>query len=204
MPGQEAVQSVNGPMARTLQDMEVFCHAVVGEKPWLDDPRCLPIPWRQVDLPEKLKIAVLWHDGMVVPTPPVTRALKSVVEKLQTAGVDIVDWDPADQLEGATLLNRMFVADGGNAVRDELNRTGEPVRPEMVWLTQFKELSTSEMWRLHIERTAFQKKYLDRWNEAGIDAILCPTSPFCGVENGKFKHGEFLADDMDSCAEAHK
>uniref|UniRef100_A0A1Y1LSN4 Amidase domain-containing protein n=1 Tax=Photinus pyralis TaxID=7054 RepID=A0A1Y1LSN4_PHOPY len=29
---------------------------------------------------------------------------------------------------------------------------------------------------------------MDRWNRAGIDAILCPTIPFNTVKNGSFKH----------------
>jgi len=182
------VQSVNGPMARTLADVEVYCRAVLGEQPWLHDPQCLPIPWRDVELPENLRIGVLWHDGMVFPTPPVTRALETVVKRLQAAGVQVVDWDPADQREGKTLLERMFVADGGIGIRNELRRTGEPLRPEMQGFDGTRELGTFEMWQLHLQRTAFRKKYLDRWNEAGIDAILSATTPFAGVENGKFKH----------------
>jgi amidase len=54
----------------------------------------LPIPWRQVEAPQKLKIAVLWNDGICLPTPPVTRALKQTSEKLKKAGHDVLDWDP--------------------------------------------------------------------------------------------------------------
>ncbi|KAK2608850.1 hypothetical protein QQS21_002563 [Conoideocrella luteorostrata] len=188
MPGQEAVQSVNGPLARTLEDITLYTKIVVDHKPWLVDPRCVPIPWREVQLPNKLKIAVMWHDNMVHPTPPVTRALVSVVNKLKAAGHEIIEWDPVDQKEGMTLLGRMFVADGGHAIRKELERTGEPWRPEMEQYRVAKELSTYEMWNLQLERVDFQNRYLDRWNRAGIDAILCPTIPFNTVKNGAFKH----------------
>jgi len=190
MAGQEAVQSVNGPMTRSIEDLEFYCRAVVGARPWLADPKCLPIPWRDVQLPKKLTIATMWNDGMVLPTPPVIRALKTAAEKLRAAGHDVVDWDPVDQKEGERLLARMFVADGGLSIRKELDKTGEPFRPEMQAYSLAKELGTYDMWQLHIERSEFQKKYLDRWQAAGIDAILCPTTPFSGVENGKFKHGE--------------
>ncbi len=69
LPGQEAVLSVNGPMGRTLADLDVYCRAVVAQEPWRVDPRCLPIPWRDVELPPRLRIAVMRHDGMVRPTP---------------------------------------------------------------------------------------------------------------------------------------
>ncbi|KAH7008984.1 acetamidase [Ilyonectria destructans] len=188
MPGQEAVQSVNGPLASTLHDVELYSKSVVGGQPWLRDPKCLPIPWRTVELPKKLKIAVMWHDGMVKPTAPVARALRETVQRLEAAGHELIDWDPVDQKQGNDLLARMFVADGGLAIRKELERTGEPFRPEMEAYAVAKELGTYEMWQLHLERTEFQNRYLDRWNKAGIDAILCPTIPFNTVKNGKFQH----------------
>lgn len=197
MPGQEAVQSVNGPLARTLGDLEIYCRAVVGAEPWNDaDPRCLPIPWRlspnlALSTPTtKLKFAVMWDDGMALPTPPVTRALRQTVDALAAAGHDIVEWSSRDQAQGLDLLNRMFVADGGLAIREEIAKTGEPwFLPEMQAFATAQELGTRDLWRLHAERQAYQKRHLDRWNAAGIDALLCPTTPYASVENGKFRHG---------------
>lgn len=94
LAGQEAVMSVNGPMARTLEDITLFAKTVVDAEPWQVDAKVLPIPWRAVERKKKLKIAVLWNDGMVIPTPPVERALKETVEKLKKAGHEIIDWDP--------------------------------------------------------------------------------------------------------------
>ena len=84
---------------------------------------------------------------------------------------------------------RLFLADGAVSIRNELERTGEPIRPEMQAYAEAKELGTYDMWQLHLERTEFQKRYLDRWNEAGIDAILCPTTPYSSVRNRGFKYG---------------
>ncbi|KAH7003234.1 amidase signature domain-containing protein [Fusarium venenatum] len=188
MPGQEAVQSVNGPLARTIQDIQFYSKAVIDAQPWLADPKCVPIPWRPAQLPDKLKIAFMWHDGLVLPTPPVTRALRVAKEKLEAAGHTIMKWDPVDQKEGSDLLQRMFLADGGQTIRKVLERTDEPWRPEMDGYRTARDLSTSEMWKLQLERTAFQNKYLDRWNKAGIDAIVCPTTPYSTGKNGTFKH----------------
>ncbi|OAA66505.1 fatty-acid amide hydrolase [Niveomyces insectorum RCEF 264] len=189
MPGQEAVMSVNGPLARSLDDVETYTRAVLGGQPWLHDAKCLPIPWRtDVVIPDKLKIGVLWHDGVVRPTPPVARALRTTAERLQAAGHTVVDWDPVDQEEGANLLARMFVADGGKTIQHELDRTGEPLRPEMAAYGEAAELGTAAMWKLHLERSAYQNKYLDRWNAAGIDVLLCPTIPFNTAKHGTFEH----------------
>ncbi|CAG9943934.1 unnamed protein product [Clonostachys rosea f. rosea IK726] len=188
MPGQEAVLSVNGPLANTIDDIELYSKSLIGEKPWLRDPKCVPIPWREVELPKKLKIGVMWHDGMVRPTPPVARALREVKAKLEAAGHEFVEWDPIDQKEGNELLGRMFVADGGLTIKKELDRTGEPWRPEMEAYSVARDLTTSEMWKLHLERSEFQGRYLDRWTKAGIDALLVPTIPFNTVRHGAFKH----------------
>jgi amidase len=95
LAGQEAVKSVNGPMARTLEDVVMYSKAVIGAKPWLVDPTMLPMPWQEVKLGNKLKIAVMWDDGICTPTPPVSRALRQTVEKLRKKGHEIVEWDPS-------------------------------------------------------------------------------------------------------------
>ncbi|KAI5919597.1 amidase [Camillea tinctor] len=199
MSGQEAVQTVNGPLTRTLADLELLCQIIVKAEPWHRDPHCLPVPWRAVSLPPKLTIAVMWDDGMVRPTPPVKRALEYTVGKLQglkRSGnaetiVEIIEWSPEDEPAGLDLLHRMFAADGGRSIRTELERTGEPWRPEMAVYKNANEIGGYAYWQLNHERQVFQKRYLDRWIRAGIDAILCPSSPYSSVENGKFKHVSF-------------
>lgn len=93
LAGQEAVNSVNGPMSQHWSAVKLFAETVVGSEPWYQDPKCLPIPWRTVPKKDRLKIGVIWHDGMVLPTPPVQRALKETVEKLKRKGHEIVEWD---------------------------------------------------------------------------------------------------------------
>jgi amidase len=200
LPGQEAVQSVNGPMTHSLADLEYYSKTVVDAEPWHVDPRCLPIPWRGVSLPSRLRIAVMWHDDMVLPTPPVTRALRHAVEKLRAAGHELVDWSPEDQRDGTHLLGRMFLADGGKAIARELEKTSEPLRPEMEGYGSAPELGALEYWHLHLERQEFQKRYLDRWKKARIDAILCPVTPYSTVENGKFRHGQLCSLPFHSCS----
>lgn len=208
LAGQEAVASVNGPLAPSLESVELYSKTVVGLQPWLQDPKCIPIPWRQVQVPKKLKLAVLWHDDVVMPTPPVTRALKETVEKLKKAGHEIIEWSSqgmhaqagslivrsivhsSSMLHSRTdfLQQRMFVADGGKSVRKLLGPTGEPFRPEMAAYAEAKEVGVYDMWQIHLERTDLQKRYLDRWNVAELDGIICPTSPYATVEHGNFKY----------------
>ncbi|OCL12251.1 amidase [Glonium stellatum] len=189
LAGQEAVNSVNGPMGRTLDDILLFSKTVVGLEPWVQDPKCLPIPWRSVKIKQKLKLAVLWNDGMVTPTPPVQRALKETADKLRKAGHEIVEWRPSLHAQALSVLGRMFVADGGKSLRAILGPTKEPFRPEMRAYREAEEMGVHAMWQLQLERTGLQKQFLDQWSSyGGLDAILCPTTPYSSVEHGKFKY----------------
>ncbi|KAH9174785.1 amidase signature enzyme [Lactarius sanguifluus] len=83
MVGQEGIPAVYSPMTRTLEDLETFWRAVVGMKPWEYDPSCVPIPWRTINLPKKMKLGVLWDDGVVAPSPACKRALRTIVSLLE-------------------------------------------------------------------------------------------------------------------------
>lgn len=91
-------------MGPTLSDLKLFAKSVVDSQPWLKDPKALPIPWRDVKLPQKLKFGVVWNDRQVTPTPPVQRALKATVEKLRQAGHEIIDWDSTSHSKAADIL----------------------------------------------------------------------------------------------------
>lgn len=189
LAGQEAVQSVNGPMGKTLEDITMYSKAVIDAKPWLVDPKMLPIPWRPAETKSKLKIAVLWNDGICHPTPPVQRALRTTVEKLKAAGHEIVDWDPKLHPTALDHLGRMFVADGGRSVEALLAPTGEPYRPEMQMYADAKELGVFDLWKLQSERSDLQRQYLEQWKSVeGLDAILAPTTPYSSVPHGHFKY----------------
>ncbi|KAF2033109.1 amidase [Setomelanomma holmii] len=189
LAGQEAVASVNGPMARTLEDITLYSRAIIDAQPWTLDPKMLPIPWRQVEPKKKLKIAVLSNDGICLPTPPVLRALKETTEGLKEAGHEIVEWDPKLHRKALELLGRMFVADGGKSVEALLAPAQEPYRPEMQQYEDAKELGVLDMWKLHLERSELQRQYLEQWmSHDDLDAILAPTTPYASVPHGDFKY----------------
>ncbi|KAF2820221.1 amidase [Ophiobolus disseminans] len=189
LAGQEAVASVNGPMGKTLEDITFYSKTIVDAQPWLLDPKVLPIPWREVEVKKKLKVAVLWNDGICLPTPPVTRALKETAESLKKAGHEVVEWDPKLHAKTLEILGRMFVADGGKSVEALLAPTNEPYRPEMTMYKEAKELGVSDMWKLHLERSEIQRQYLEQWMSYGdLDAILAPTTPYASVTHGDFKY----------------
>ena len=188
LAGQESIGSVHGPMARSMADLRLFTDNVAKAGPWFRDPKCIPMPWRQVNLRPKPKIGILWDSGTITPTPPVKRALRTVVDKLRNAGYDIVDWPADGHVEAMSLMGKFFVADGGRSVRKVLELVGEPFRPELKPYETATDMSVYDLWQLQKQRTALQKKYLDRWATCeGLDAVIGPTTPYVAPKSGQFK-----------------
>lgn len=91
-------------MARSVEDLELFCSVAIAGQPWLHDPRCIELPWRKPPVPSKLKVGVMWNDGIVTPSPPVARALKITVNALKNSGHEIIEWEPTSHAEGNQLV----------------------------------------------------------------------------------------------------
>jgi Asp-tRNA(Asn)/Glu-tRNA(Gln) amidotransferase A subunit family amidase len=97
MSGQEQIVATIGPLSTSLEGCKIFLKTLIDAKPWQKEAHLLPLPWKEekVFKSKKLRVAVLWDDGVVKPHPPVTRAIKQIVEKLKQKGnVEVVDWKP--------------------------------------------------------------------------------------------------------------
>ena len=98
IPGQEFVLATNGPMARDLETLQLYCSSVLSDevKVWSMDSKCLPMPWRKDVLQpsgRKLRLGILGsHDGAVTCHPPVERALRMTRQALLDAGHEVVEW----------------------------------------------------------------------------------------------------------------
>ena len=104
-------------MSTSLEGVKLFMKTVIAAKPWIVEPALLPFPWDErkwVKTPgTKLKIGVLWDDGVVKPDPPVRRAMKEVVEKLKSVpDVEVVDWTPYKHDEAWEIIASLYFCDG--------------------------------------------------------------------------------------------
>lgn len=54
MANQPLVCSVVGPMATDIKDLKLFTKLIIDSKPWLNDPKSPPIPWREFMIEGKL------------------------------------------------------------------------------------------------------------------------------------------------------
>lgn len=194
IPGNEFIFSVNGPMARDLDSLMLYCEVMLESAagPWTRDPKCLPVPWRVRDNEavrgKKLRLAFMPpHDGVVHAHPPVARALDHCRKACQQAGHEIVDWTPTGHGQVLKSVEDGFFKLGGPAIQAMLDKTGEP------WFTGMHKyadgakgagLSADALREMNLVRNDLQKRHLDRWQEAGVDAIVAPISPWSAVRNG--------------------
>lgn len=93
LEGQDSVLSVFGPITSSISGLKTFMEAVIKAKPWLRDPLAVRKKWdedeyqlKDRDNGHKLCFAIMWDDGVCVPHPPITRALKRVQAALTSAG----------------------------------------------------------------------------------------------------------------------
>lgn len=179
--GQESVASVCGPMARNMNDIELWMKSYINDgKPWLLDAISLPMPWREVDTPnlKDLNIAVMYDDGLVKPTPPITRGLKDTVAKLEKAGAKIVEFKPIRTKEAYETVNKMYSCDGNYMQKKLLSDSGEPLTKLTKWCLNYGEganaLSVAENRDLNYIRDNLRQDYTLFMVENKIDFILCP------------------------------
>lgn len=136
----------------------------------------------------------MWHDGVVQPHPPVTRALRLLVEKLkQLPSVEITEWKPYLHDEAWAIISSLYYTDGGVTDLSILAESGEPALPLTKWIMVenpcVKKLSVKELEYWLEEREEYRREYAKVWNQTGqfneasgqsenaVDVLLCPVGP---------------------------
>lgn len=189
-------------MSRSLEALQLYCRAVLSTEvsPWTLDPKCLPVPWREnVIQPKgrKLRFGIISdNDGGVSVHPPIVRGLKMTKAALEAAGHEVFEWAPTDHPEITEMLNVSFHTLGGAAILELTRKHDEPVFESM---KEYEEsynrgehgtLGPTKLRQMIIQRNAFQKAYLDRWNATSndgnkvMDGIILPTSPWTAPRLG--------------------
>lgn len=177
---QETTVAVLGPLARNAEDINLFMKATLDREPWKEDPDVLPIPWRAVDDvdPKSLKIAIVYDDGFVRPTPPVTRALEEAAEKLKQAGTTVVEWKNIDVKEIVAACYKSYTADGNHSQKSHLKLSGEPILELTKTYFSFgsgdKGLNGRETQQINYIRDKGRADYTKQFNDEKIDFILSP------------------------------
>ncbi|BEI90011.1 uncharacterized protein CcaverHIS019_0300810 [Cutaneotrichosporon cavernicola] len=193
LPGQEAIKSVIGPMATDLDSLEMWGKAVLACKPWETDPAVYRLPWREVEVPEKLSFGIIMDDGVIKPTPAVTRVLKETRAALEAAGHTVVEWQPYQINRAVDLFFALIKGDGGVTISNTIK--GEIPEPFPTGLVQFDAAAeaaranpptVNELWKTQAARQAYLAEFLAHWQATRelsgtgrpFDGVIAPIAPY--------------------------
>ncbi|KAL9077583.1 MAG: hypothetical protein Q9157_003307 [Trypethelium eluteriae] len=172
MKGMEQILPILGPLSTSLEGIKLFMKTVIAARPWLEDQ----------DGRTRLKIGVLWSDGVVKPQPPTTRALKEVTGSLKAVDeVELVEWLPWKHDYAWDVTTALYFCDGGKDEKEIIDASGEPWLPLSNFIikeqphVEYRDVDS--IWKWTAEREKYRAEYNKLWNEREVDVILCPAGP---------------------------
>ncbi|KAK9324246.1 amidase signature domain-containing protein [Lipomyces orientalis] len=200
--GQDGITSIYSPMTRSFDDLEYVFKAIIDMKPWEYDYTVHPIPWRDVALPKKLKIGVMYSDGVVDPSPACARALQLTVDALAKQGHEIVTFTPPSPVDALRIATQLIVADAGRVATSQIAwcepydkgvtkflriaRLPRFIKKIWAWLylkfkgdtviasllSNWNEKTMPEHMGLVWEREGYRAQYFSAWKTSGIDFLI--------------------------------
>jgi amidase len=206
MEGQEIVPSVVGPISHSPASLVLFTKIIAEAEPWLTDPKCQPIPWREeifmsITSGRKLTIGMMHWDSNVLPQPPIRWAMKKVERNLEAAGHEIIPWG-IDQKSALSILKRVFSIDANGDIDRTSALSGEP---SLSMVTNNPTppqtpLTLHESWSLASERASFQAAVLEQWKQTSaigpsdqvMDVYITPVHPAVAPRHGHYAQGRYL------------
>ncbi|KAL6903266.1 amidase signature domain-containing protein [Trichoderma evansii] len=213
-PGADPIVTVLGPMSVNLEGLEMFMKVVAAAEPWHIEPAIIPLPWRTVDITpsreKPLRLGIIWHDEVVKPHPPITRALREFVDKVSNVpNVEVVNISPYKHDEAWAIVSSLYFTDGGEADIAVMAESGEPLLPLTEWVIKdnpgVKKLDREELEYWLEEREEFRMEYSQHWNKTGllnkalgvwenpVDAIICPVAPGVATKHNTAKYWTYTA-----------
>ncbi|KAJ7185021.1 amidase signature domain-containing protein [Mycena filopes] len=202
MQGADSIVSSFGPLCRSLRDVELWFSTVIGSQPWFREYDLVPLPWRISAPPRwsgvdgRIRVGVIWDDGVVLPQPPTRRALKTLVAALKKrdSTFEVVEYQPFKHFEGVELAHELYFVDGAADVRARAAVTDEPLLPLTEWVIthpRVKDHTIHELWQLNLRRDNFRAEYLEYYNSQNVDVILCPVGPGPAPRLGTATYGGY-------------
>lgn len=199
MPGLESVNSVVGPISTSMDSLELYYKSILSKEPWFRDGKVVEIPWREVELPEKLTFGVYKTDGVVQPHPGVIRGLNKVIDSLKKQGHEIIEWETPEHKQLFDFTTTMFSSNGSNHMKKMLAKTNEPFFPQQQVFKDGVDIGVEELWNLQAERTNLLQSHMERWNATAklthngkpVDGLIGPVTPYNGVPHAQFKYSGY-------------
>ena len=183
-PAELNVLCSTGPLCRSLRDMDFFTSTVLSAKPYVSDPKVIPMPWTglKTEVKKPLKIGIISNDGFIDPQPPVKRAIAWARERLSDPKysdiLQVKPFHPYNAAEAWTKVCRMYWPGGSKSARDTVASTGEPLLSLSEWIFTEADrqgmLDANGVNELRVERDEFRYKFVDSWNQQDVDIVIGP------------------------------
>ncbi|KAM0787600.1 hypothetical protein ACM66B_003668 [Microbotryomycetes sp. NB124-2] len=203
--GFEAIVSTMGPMGRSVSDLEILTRVFADQSVNIarTELTVLPMAYKDVQLPKKLKFGYYLTDGFCRASPACERAVLETVEALRKKGHECIEFAPPDPVKALEIFVAVTSADGyetllSGAGRDPveaslwLTTTGPklpgPLRSLLGWSVDnlikdavfgrvfkaSKVKSTKELQQWNAIKHKYVSEFRENvWGELGLDAIVC-------------------------------
>jgi amidase len=208
LDGLTTITSVTGPLSTSIGGLRLVVKSLLEQEPWLHDPLTLELPWRheleqsvldtvKPNFGKQLTFGVLWHDTVVRPSPPVTRALVIVSSTLKRLGHNVISWDPPSHPAGNTSAWAAFLFDRGHEIHANVALSNEPIVPQISALfgssyaADTVQATASDIMAANIAKREYQKAYLDYWNSVNADAFISPVNSLPAPREGGYSYYEY-------------
>lgn len=209
--GQEAVRATAGPLARSARDVAFLFSALDPVAMSAADPRVPPLAAPSLEQilrraedrsGEPLRVGFFVHDGLLRPSPAVSRAVDRAAQALRSRGWDVVPFRPPRMAEAVGAYFAALSADGGATVaRATAGERLDPVLESLRRVTTLPgplkrsaaalaralgddltgrilatvgEQSVADHWATTAWLRTYRFEMVDAFDAAGVDAILCP------------------------------
>ena len=199
--GAPSILSVVGPLSSSSAGLKLAVQSILQTEPWQRHPRVHPLPWRneqeeaakQLAQDKKLTFAVLKHDGLCAPHPPIKRALEETVQKLESLGHKVIEWQPPSHSKLQDICVKAWGYDGGADAARAFALSGEEPKPNIMF-EEAPQANATDIMRNQVEKRDAEKEYMEYWNSTSqltgtgrpVDAIISPLAPFTAARPNKY------------------
>jgi fatty acid amide hydrolase len=218
LAGQEVVRSQCGPLARTVDDLDLFFRALDPVRLSALDPKVPPLAWVEPDTVDVAKLTVGFYtdDGVLPASKALARALGRARETLEARGCKAVSFRLANVSSIVGDYLGALSSDGGRTMMDLL--TEEVPDPVLVPLQRVAKLpprvrrlaatlvdavgqdrvgrvlhnvgekSVKDLWTLIDRMRQARVALLDQMEREGVDVLLSPPAATPAWPHGMAKN----------------
>ncbi|WVR06063.1 hypothetical protein IAU60_003091 [Kwoniella sp. DSM 27419] len=219
--GFDGISGVVGPMASNVSNLTFAARSMLGlihqpEVPLKGEP-IMPLPWREVELPKRLKVGYWTQDHLLKTSPACVRAVEESVAKLKSAGHEVVYFDPPDVSEAMKIFVGLTSADGYKTLLSNIGN--DPMESSMRLVTLGSKIpgwlhglarwvvdnvlsdhlfasifavsrskTVAESYTFGHRRDVYANAFRKAaWEDHGFDMLLCPVQAVPALEHGATK-----------------